>query len=1151
MKAIYKTNIKALIAGILLIGHSLSAQTILRVNVNTPCTSGCDGSTWALAYPDLQSAITAFSSGEIWVAAGIYKPSTTGDRAARFELKTNMSVFGGFNGLESSQNERNVTTNPTILSGDLSGNDVGTTNNSENSTNVVGCFYQTGVVLDGFTIKGGNAETNPGGGVYGAVGSLTVQNCIFEYNYAKYGGALNWSHSGGTSTTTATFNVKNCIFRHNQGLYGGSIAFRLFDGVTTSLIENCLFENNQGDTGGAVYGITGSVTYHVWNSTIKGCIFKNNNANYGGAVSFTNGKMINQVLNCQFTGNTASYGGAINNGEGQQIYTNCLIAKNNANYGGAVATPEATQFINCTFSSNTGTHGTCFRSATTATTLTNCVLWNQTAPIDNASAVVNYCDVQGGWATGTGNINTDPLFTDVAMDDYRLQTTSPCRNVGSNAANTEPNDLSGYGRILDGTIDLGAYEGDGGPSNSIGVLVTDAAFATAIRNLCPTCIDGLNYLTTVAQAQTSLSVNGLTISNLTGINGFSSLTTLNASNNSLTSLPTNLPASLTTLNVSNNGLTSLPTGLPTGLTTLNISNNSLSSLPTLPTGLTNLTVSNNNLTSLPTLPSNLTTLNMDNNSITCLPTLPNSLATFVYDAADILCIPNKPTALTTTADICAAITTHPSVSGAACSGSSVSLTATANSISPMTVKWQRKGSGDADYSDVLAAATYSSNTNATYTFSTTISDNNALYRAVFTPSCSNTATTAATLSVINPPTAPASTDTNHSLSFDGTNDCIQISNCLGAAFPFTDAITIEYWFKGSSMQSAVRFQPDADTYIVSGWNNKHIISTSNGTTGVNVGTGATDGNWHHVAMTWQKGVTNGFIPYLDGVRGTRRTATNVNLPTMTSGFYLGSNNGMSEFMNGTIDEVRVWNVVRSQADILANMCSLTLPQTGLVMYYRFNHGIADGVNTVNTLANMAQSDYTGILNNFNLSGSSSNFNSSVPSSCPAIVLPIEFVDFNGKNTEGGNELTWTTGSEVNTQLFEIQRLNKPNEFETLGKVTAVGKAATYTFIDNKPLGDINHYRLKIVDFDAKTTFSKTISIENSKILRGVKVYPNPVSDVLTIENVEGQDIDIINVLGQIVFAEKNIKRSSFSISHFEKGVYFVKTSGRLVKFIKN
>jgi Concanavalin A-like lectin/glucanases superfamily/Secretion system C-terminal sorting domain len=349
---------------------------------------------------------------------------------------------------------------------------------------------------------------------------------------------------------------------------------------------------------------------------------------------------------------------------------------------------------------------------------------------------------------------------------------------------------------------------------------------------------------------------------------------------------------------------------------------------------------------------------------------------------------------------------------------------------------------------------------------------------------------------------------------------------------------------------------------VSGWSDKHIISTSGGTTGVAVGTGATDGNWHHVAMTWQKGVSLGFIAYLDGVRGSRRTATNVNLPTMTSGLYLGSNNGTSEFMNGTIDEVRVWNVARTQAEIRANMCSLTLPQTGLVMYYKFNHGVADAVNSVNTLGNAVQSDaYVGVLNNFNLSSASSNFSSSIPSSCPASVLPVELLDFKGRNmppnaqnTEGSNLLTWQTALEQNTLNFDIERSTDGQIFEKIGEQKAKGSYATYEYSD-KTFGGFQtlkkfYYRLKINDLDGKTTFSKIISLENGKIGRVLKIYPNPVSDILTIENIDRQDLEIVNILGQIVLSEKATMRTTFNIEHLQSGVYFVKTGGQTVRFIK-
>ena len=227
---------------------------------------------------------------------------------------------------------------------------------------------------------------------------------------------------------------------------------------------------------------------------------------------------------------------------------------------------------------------------------------------------------------------------------------------------------------------------------------------------------------------------------------------------------------------------------------------------------------------------------------------------------------------------------------------------------------------------------------------------------------------------------PATT-TNNALNFDGTNDFVEIKNCSGAALDVLNALTIEYWFKGSNNNSAVRLQQDGSNYIVAGVNGKHIISSDGGTAGgLSVGTAATDGNWHHIAMTWQRNTVNGFKSYLDGQLVAQRTSLDVALPTITSGMYLGALNGTSEFMTGTLDEVRIWNVVRTQAEIDANRmgCAALSPNSNLVMYYRFNHGAADVANTgINTMVNSANSTtYRAALNNFSLTSSSSNWTSS-------------------------------------------------------------------------------------------------------------------------------------------------------------------------------
>src|SRR5262249_21822146 len=58
---------------------------------------------------------------------------------------------------------------------------------------------------------------------------------------------------------------------------------------------------------------------------------------------------------------------------------------------------------------------------------------------------------------GTSNIVVDPLFIDSTNNNFHLQTNSPCVNMGTNLPILST-DLDGAPRIVDGTIDMDAYE---------------------------------------------------------------------------------------------------------------------------------------------------------------------------------------------------------------------------------------------------------------------------------------------------------------------------------------------------------------------------------------------------------------------------------------------------------------------------------------------------------------------------------------------------------------------------------------------------------------------------------------------------------------------------------------------------------------------
>ncbi|MFB2920457.1 LamG-like jellyroll fold domain-containing protein [Aerosakkonema funiforme] len=173
------------------------------------------------------------------------------------------------------------------------------------------------------------------------------------------------------------------------------------------------------------------------------------------------------------------------------------------------------------------------------------------------------------------------------------------------------------------------------------------------------------------------------------------------------------------------------------------------------------------------------------------------------------------------------------------------------------------------------------------------------------------------------------------MKFDGVNDHIKTT----ARMPSGNEITIEYWFKGSSLQSAVRQQEGGSAFIVAGWQGLHIISTDGGTTGIKVGDAATNGSWHHIAMTWKANTVNGFVSYLDGVLVAQRTSANVALPTFSASqfIFLASIWGTGEFTNGQLTEVRIWNKARTQAEIQADMRKrLTGKEANLVAYYPLN-----------------------------------------------------------------------------------------------------------------------------------------------------------------------------------------------------------------------
>ena len=415
-----------------------------------PAASGSgDCLSWANACA-LQIALTgAVSSDEIWAAAGTYKPTIGADRAATFQLKDGVALYGGFGGTETARDQRNPTINVTVLSGDIDNNDSQTpiitdltsvTGNTTNSYHVVtGETGATGATLDGFAITAGYANgtsSNDSGAGMSNSGSPTLTNVTFSGNSAYFvtGNGGGMSNSGSPILTNVTFNS-------NSAYAGGGMS-----NSGSPTLMNVTFNGNSvwdsGGRGGGMSNVQGS-------PTLTNVTFSGNSAYFGGGMYNFGGNNSHPTLtNVTFSGNSAYIGGGMEN----------------ENY----AIPTLT---NVTFKGNSvwsgGSGGAIYNLLGSNPQIRNTIFWSNWSNIvnDGSSSVVSDSVVQGDCGTGsicTNIIKTDPKLG--TLGDYGGSTQTIPLLPGSSAidkgndAICPATDQRGVARPQGAQCDIGAFE---------------------------------------------------------------------------------------------------------------------------------------------------------------------------------------------------------------------------------------------------------------------------------------------------------------------------------------------------------------------------------------------------------------------------------------------------------------------------------------------------------------------------------------------------------------------------------------------------------------------------------------------------------------------------------------------------------------------
>jgi predicted outer membrane repeat protein len=448
--------------------------------VNAAAGAGGTGSSWASAYRDLSSALAVAEQGDaIWVAAGVYRPTTGADRTATFTIKTGVAVYGGFAGTETALGQRNWMTNVVTLSGDLLGNDVGFANNGENSYHVVSGQYAIGrnppqppppTFLDGVTITGGNANGafphNAGGGIFKYAGDF-LYNVTITGNAAINGGGMANEGSIGQLMYNVTISGNQAI---NQG--GGIYS----TDATQITLESVTISGNTARSGGGMANIDNPFASSM---LLKGVTFSGNAATHeGGGIYNSNSKL--ELTNVTLRGNTAQEGAAVWNSSSSPVLTNVVISGNSATTsgGGLFNTISSPVLTNVTISGNSG--GGIANTDSSQPQIRNSIVWANSSGISNttaSTATISFSLIQGSGGSaawngsagidGGGNLDADPQFVSPVPaapslgGDLHLLPTSPAINAGSNtvsAPGLPATDADGHPRIGGGRVDMGAYE---------------------------------------------------------------------------------------------------------------------------------------------------------------------------------------------------------------------------------------------------------------------------------------------------------------------------------------------------------------------------------------------------------------------------------------------------------------------------------------------------------------------------------------------------------------------------------------------------------------------------------------------------------------------------------------------------------------------
>ena len=394
------------------------------------------------------------------------------------------------------------------------------------------------------------------------------------------------------------------------------------------------------------------------------------------------------------------------------------------------------------------------------------------------------------------------------------------------------------------------------------------------------------------------------------------------------------------------------------------------------------------------------------------------------------------------------------------------------------------------------------------------------------------------------------------LELDGSNEFIDATSTSSGLPQGTSPRTVEAWVR--TTQTSIGNIVSWGTRTTQQRNSLAIRDRSVAFIGENADvTGIADiddGNWHHVAFTYDG---TAIRLYVDGALD--RTV-NISFNTNGQNLKIGNNANPSngEYFDGTIDEIRIWNIALDDTQIadLAgdSFTDPTTPSNCLVAYYKMNEGSGS------SLTDLTGNGNTGTLTNMESGGWVTSTAGVTDQSAPTCSsLPVELVYFRAAPTFDNIKLEWLTSAEINNNGFNIEHSVDGIKWQMLGFINGVGNSISqnnYSFIHDFPENGINYYRLNQIDFDGRSTFSNAISVYHNIDSNSIsEFFPNPSKKGIVNLNFVSQNngiihISVFDVTGKFLLSQSRqissgVNNLEFNLSNLSKGIFMIRIKDKI------